>query len=107
VNAASKHQEEAWELAKWLTSKQALINTMMYFTWESPRLSSWSIPEVDPGIARSILEIGASVDTPPLIHNQSTALRELVAKYIQQALLGALSAQQALDKAQAEAQQYQ
>ncbi len=103
ISKFSKHKKEAWELVKWLCSRDALANSERYFTTESPRKSSWRIPEVAPELAKVVLEYGPTLDVTPPVYAETLRTYEIVSREIQAALMQKKNPQEALNDAQQKA----
>jgi len=103
ISAASKNKKEAWELIKWICSRDSLANSQRYFTVESPRISSWELSEIAPELRETIVTVGTDPDIlwyP--IHKEGFRMLTATANAIQKVFLGKLSPEQALKEVQKE-----
>jgi multiple sugar transport system substrate-binding protein len=106
VSASSTKQEAAWKWAQFFTSSPEAANIRVAASWELPALNdqtlfdSW-LAQTPPASRTVVFEALDTLVTPPVIEQQAQ-MQDLVNKLLEQAKLGTLTPQAALDQAKTE-----
>jgi multiple sugar transport system substrate-binding protein len=106
ISASSTKQEAAWKWAEFFTSSSTAAQIRVDASWELPALNdqalfeSW-LAQTPPASRQVVFEALDTLVTPPVIEQQSQ-MQDSVNKLLEQAKLGTLTPQEALDQAKTE-----
>jgi multiple sugar transport system substrate-binding protein len=106
VSATSTKQEAAWKWAQFFTSSPSAAAIRVEASWELPALNdqalfdSW-LSQTPPASRTVVFEALDTLVTPPVIEQQSQ-MQDAVNTLLEQAKLGTLTPQEALDQAKTE-----
>lgn len=105
MNSASYHKDAAWQFIQWATSKPVMLQgTLQYENWNPPRKSVWENPDVAAksekwGNYREIVEENRKyTKVPHAVNPQVFAVLDNLVGNVQLAILGDLTAKEALDR---------
>lgn len=103
VFAATKHPEEAYQWAKFLTSDPEVANIRVASNWELPALNNPDLfadylAQTPPDNRQAVFDSLEYAIVPPVIARQNE-MQDTVNQLIEQVVLGQLTAQEALDQA--------
>ncbi len=106
VSATSEKQEAAWQWAQFFTSSQEAAELRVAASWELPALNNQALFDewlaLNPPASRDVVfQALDSLVTPPVIEQQSQ-MQDAVNTLLEQAKLGSLTPQEALDQAKVE-----
>ncbi|HMQ31666.1 MAG TPA: sugar ABC transporter substrate-binding protein [Chloroflexaceae bacterium] len=106
VSATSDQQEAAWKWAQFFTSSPTAATIRVDASWELPALNdqalfdSW-LAQTPPASREVVFQALDTLVTPPVIEQQAQ-MQDAVNQLLEQAKLGQLTPQEALDEAKAE-----
>jgi multiple sugar transport system substrate-binding protein len=106
VSASSEQQEAAWKWAQFFTSSPEAAELRVAASWELPALNNQDLfdtwLDLNPPASRDVVfQALDSLVTPPVIEQQSQ-MQDVVNTLLEQAKLGSLTPQEALDQAKVE-----
>jgi multiple sugar transport system substrate-binding protein len=106
ISPQSENQQAAWEWATFFTSSPEAAKIRIASSWELPALSDQALFEEwlaqrPPESRHVVFEALDTLVTPPVIEQQAQ-LQDIVNQYLEQAKSGALTPQEALDRAKAD-----
>lgn len=106
VSAASEKQDAAWKWAQFFTSSPSAAAIRVDASWELPALNDQALFDTwlaqNPPASRAVVfEALDSLVTPPVIEQQAQ-MQDAVNALLEQAKLGTLTPQEALDQAKTE-----
>jgi len=106
ASATTKHPVEAAKWLQFLASSDITVDTRLNGNWELPAVADENLLEpylsiTPPDNRQAVFESLDAVVVPPVIERQQE-LQDIVTLYLQKAVLGELSVEDALDQAAAE-----
>jgi len=106
VSATTPHQEAAWKWAQFFTSSPSAAAIRVEASWELPALNDQELfddwlAQTPPESREVVFQALDTLVTPPVIEQQSQ-MQDAVNTLLEQAKLGQITPQEALDQAQAE-----
>jgi multiple sugar transport system substrate-binding protein len=103
ASATTEHPDEAFAWVKFLTGSDAAVQTRIDASWELAAVSDLSLFEpyleqTPPDSREVVFEALDAIVVPPVIEQQ-TQMQDIVSQELARAVLGEISAQEALDNA--------
>lgn len=106
LSASGKNTDAAWKWAQFFTSSTEAAKIRVAASWELPALSDQSLfndwmAQTPPASRQVVFQALDTLVTPPVIEKQSQ-MQDAVGKLLDEAKLGSITPQQALDQAKTE-----